>query len=152
MGVRSAESTGRQGRDIFSIKGKNKKDGKWYSIEHTEEVFAESKEIQDDNWDCTLISNMKNHNDTMVNPIYEWSDSDVWEYVRNNGIEMNPLYAMGYTRVGCIGCPMATYRQKMKEFHDFPKYEQLYKNAFRKMLEERIRCGKDDITGKKDSR
>jgi phosphoadenosine phosphosulfate reductase len=55
---------------------------------------------------------------------------------------MNPLYAMGYSRVGCIGCPMATYKQKMKEFHDFPKYERLYKNAFKKMLEEKSKEGK----------
>ena len=86
---------------------------------------------------------MKNHNDTMVNPIYEWSDSDVWEYAKNNGIEMNPLYAMGYSRVGCIGCPMATYKQKMKEFHDFPTYEKAYKNAFKNMLEVRKMNGKD---------
>lgn len=145
LGVRSSESTGRQGRDIFSIRGSTKKDAKWYSIEHAEEVFTESKEFNAPEFDCTLISDMKIHNDTMVNPIYEWTDSDVWEYIRNNNIEMNPLYAMGYSRVGCIGCPMAAYKQKMKEFHDFPTYEKSYKNAFKKMLEEKSKEGK---TGK----
>ena len=56
LGVRSAESTGREGRDIFSIRGSTKKDAKFFSYDHADEVFAESKEIQDDNWDCTLTT------------------------------------------------------------------------------------------------
>lgn len=46
----------------------------------------------------------------------------------------NPMYDMGYHRVGCIGCPMATYKQKMKEFADFPYVKELYIKAFDKML------------------
>ena len=151
LGVRSSESTGRAGRDIFSTRGSSKKTANWYSIEHTEEVFKESKEFNAPEFDCTLIANMKSHNDTMVNPIYKWSDSDVWEYIRANSIETNPLYEMGYKRVGCIGCPMATYNQKMKEFKDFPTYEKAYKNAFKEMLKIRKLSGEDDVTGKKNS-
>ena len=61
LGVRSSESTGRQGRDIFSIGGKNKKDGKYFSYDHADEVFTESKEFNAPEFDCTLITNMKIH-------------------------------------------------------------------------------------------
>lgn len=91
---------------------------------------------------------MKEHNDTIVNPIYDWTDSDVWEYIKQNGIKVNPLYSKGYERVGCIGCPLASYRKKLKEFSDYPAYEQNYKKAFGRMLEERKRRGKDDRRGK----
>ena len=143
LGVRSAESSRRTGRDIFSTRGP-KKYAKYFSLSHTVEVFKESKEINDPVFDCTLISTMKNKKDTIVNPIYEWSDSDIWEYIGLNNIEMNPLYKMGYSRVGCIGCPLARYEQRMKEFHDFPTYEKAYKNAFKKMLECRKPKRKDE--------
>ena len=90
---------------------------------------------------------MKANNDTVVNPIYDWTDSDVWEFIRKEGIETNPLYAKGYKRVGCVGCPMATYKEKQREFNDYPKYKSLYIKAFDRMLEERKKQGKDDSRG-----
>lgn len=108
-------------------------------------MHQESQEIQDDAWDCTLIKNMKEHKDTIVNPIYEWSDSDIWEYIRKNNMKVNPLYEMGYTRVGCIGCPLAPYHQRKKEFNDFPKYKQLYINAFDKAIKNRRKRGLKEI-------
>ena len=37
----------------------------------------------------------------VCNPIIDWSDQDVWEYIRSEKIPMNPLYEMGFYRVGC---------------------------------------------------
>lgn len=56
-------------------------------------------------------------------------------------IEVCSLYEMGYDRVGCIGCPMAG-KKRYKEFFDFPKYKQMYLNAFERMLKELDRKGK----------
>lgn len=42
---------------------------------------------------------------TFLNPIIDWSDSDVWEYINSNKLTVNPLYKMGYSRVGCVLCP-----------------------------------------------
>lgn len=144
VGVRAAESTNRKGRDVFSIRGKTKKDGYYYSLSHVAEVHKESQEIQDDNWDCTFIKTMKEHKDTVVNPIYEWEDADIWEYIRAKEIKVNPLYNMGYERVGCIGCPLAPYHHRVKEFKDFPKYKQMYINAFQKMLNNYTQKAKTD--------
>lgn len=70
-----------------------------------------------------------------VNPIIDWSHRDIWEYIRSEHITYNPLYDMGYKRVGCIGCPMAGKR-RWKEFSDFPTYKRAYIRAFHQMLEE----------------
>ena len=145
LGVRAAESTKRQGRDTFSTRGGSYASAIFFSLSHALEVHQESQEIQDDAWDCTLIKNMKEHKDTIVNPIYEWSDSDIWEYIRKNNMKVNPLYEMGYTRVGCIGCPLAPYHQRKKEFNDFPKYKQLYINAFDKAIKNRRKRGLKEI-------
>lgn len=142
-GVRKSESQGRKGRDVFSVRGKTKKTGQYYSFEHAEEVFRESNEINDPNWDCNLIKNMKQNKDIVVNPIYEWSDRDIWEYITKYGLKINPLYypPYNYKRVGCIGCPMATLEVVKKEFSDFPQYKQAYIKAFDRMIEERTKAG-----------
>jgi phosphoadenosine phosphosulfate reductase len=87
---------------------------------------------------------MRENNDVIVNPIYEWTDGDVWDYIRENNIKTNPLYERGYHRVGCIGCPLAPYHQKMKEFRDYPKIKEAYIRAFDRMVEVRNVEGKND--------
>ena len=126
----------------LTLGGGKYKDALFFSLDHALEVHRESQEIQDDAWDCTLIKRMKEHNDVIVTPIYYWSDEDIWKYINFNNIEVNPLYQRGYKRVGCIGCPMATYKQVMKEFKDYPTYKQAYIKAFDRMLEVRKAHGK----------
>ena len=41
-----------------------------------------------------------------LNPIIEWSDSDVWEYIRSRGLRYCSLYDEGWKRIGCVLCPM----------------------------------------------
>ena len=144
LGVRGAESSNRQGRDVFGIRGGNYRQATFFSLDHAEEVHRESQEIQDSVWDCTLIKLMKENGSTVVNPIYDWLDTDIWEYIRQEKLTVNPLYERGYDRVGCIGCPLAPYHQRVKEFNDYPKYKTLYIQAFEKMLEVRRKKGKKD--------
>lgn len=73
---------------------------------------------------------------TLINPLIDWTDADIWEYIRNENIEVNPLYECGHTRVGCIGCPMAG-KHRYIQFEMYPTYEGAYKTAFGKMLESR---------------
>lgn len=114
----------------------------FFSLDHAEEVHQEAQELNDPVWDCTLIKTMREHKDTIVNPIYEWTDTDVWEYLRQENVKTNPLYERGYHRVGCIGCPLATYKQKIKEFSDYPQYKKAYINAFQRMCDIREAEGK----------
>ena len=80
----------------------------------------------------------------VCNPIIDWTDEDVWDYIRSERIPVNPLYQCGYSRVGCIGCPMAGLRMRRKEFADYPKYRDAYIRAFDQML--KIRDGKGKET------
>lgn len=152
LGVREDESTNRKNRNTFSTKPAKISDQKFFSLDHAEEVFREAlKHEEEENgsvWDCTMISTMKNQKDMLSNPIYGWSDSNVWDYIRTRGIKYNPQYDMGYSRCGCVGCPLATYKMRKKEFTDFPYMKELYIKAFDKMLERRRESGKDDVSGK----
>lgn len=76
----------------------------------------------------------------MVNPIVDWNDADIWEFIKAENIPYCGLYDCGFKRLGCIGCPMAGKHRKV-EFEYWPKYKNLYLNAFAKMQEARISSG-----------
>ncbi|MGM9937782.1 MAG: phosphoadenosine phosphosulfate reductase family protein, partial [Candidatus Ornithomonoglobus sp.] len=78
----------------------------------------------------------------VVNPIIDWTETDIWDYIKSENISCNPLYCNGFNRVGCIGCPMAG-KKRYHEFMTYPKYEQLYIHAFDRMLQKRKADGKD---------
>lgn len=134
LGVRAAESTKRRGRETFGILGNRAKDAKYYSLDHADEVYHESLD-RDPVWDCTLIHTMRNKGDTVVNPIYEWTDADIWQYIRDNKLKINPMYECGYSRVGCVLCPLSAYKNKLKDIAEYPKYAAAYKRAFDRMIE-----------------
>jgi len=72
-----------------------------------------------------------------TNPIIDWSDRDVWDFLHDERIKVNPLYSCGFNRVGCIGCPMARKEGRQTEFAMFPTYQKAYIQAFGKMLKVR---------------
>lgn len=146
LGVRAAESKRRQNRDIFSTSVGKLANSKHFSLSHVQEVFEEAKE-QDEVWDCAIVSTARKQKTILVNPIYDWSDAEVWEYIHENNIAYNELYDMGYSRVGCILCPLANKREKQRDILTFPAYKERYIKAFEKMLEVRKERGKDDSKG-----
>ena len=59
----------------------------------------------------------------LINPIIEFSEFDVWCYlILEENIIINPLYKLGYTRVGCaIACPQQTSYINAMDKLVFPK-------------------------------
>lgn len=70
------------------------------------------------------------------NPIIDWSERDVWDYLTEQKVKINPLYCEGWKRVGCVGCPMVS-KARYAEFAMFPKYKELYISAFDRMIKVR---------------
>lgn len=57
----------------------------------------------------------------LISPIIYWSEQDVWEFL--NDVVKVPhcsLYDEGWHRIGCIGCPMSSHKQKMIENERYP--------------------------------
>jgi len=42
-----------------------------------------------------------------INPLLEWTDSDIWGYIRGNKLPYNPLHDQGYPSIGCEPCTRA---------------------------------------------
>lgn len=77
---------------------------------------------------------------TLVNPIIDWEDEDVWEFIHKYNVPYCELYDQGYKRLGCIGCPMSSGTRK-KELEAYPKYKEQYLRCFDKMMQNRIDRG-----------
>ena len=78
---------------------------------------------------------------TLVNPIIDWSDSDVWEFIRKYNVPYCELYDQGETRLGCIGCPMGGKSGMLADFEKYPKYKEQYIRCFNKLVENREKRG-----------
>lgn len=80
-------------------------------------------------------------NKTLVNPIINWTEDDVWRYIRDNKIPYNPLYDCGFFRVGCVGCPMSKYKDRMRDFERYPKYRDRYIRIADKIVQKKKESG-----------
>lgn len=88
---------------------------------------------------------------TLVNPIIDWTDQDVWAFLHHYGIRPNPLYEVkdvgstymccGTRRIGCIGCPMQGSSGMKMDFIRYPKYRDIYLRTFERMQKHRIETG-----------
>lgn len=125
-GVRWDESNARTGRESFEGIGSSKAE----AIRVSDEVML----LSDNTEKRKLIEHCQMKSKSAVNPIIDWCHKDIWDYIRSEKIEYNPLYEEGYPRVGCVGCPMAGKR-RWKQFADFPTYQRAYIKAFDMMLE-----------------
>lgn len=52
--------------------------------------------------------NVKHPNLINCRAIFRWNNAEVFLYLFSRGIELNPAYRMGLTRVGCGVCPFAS--------------------------------------------
>lgn len=100
--------------------------------------------LNDDNDEARrMVENCYRTRKTLINPIIDWTDSDVWEFHKVESLPYCELYGdikvknncytcTGKKRLGCIGCPMNTNAKQ--ELEENPKYKAAYIRAFDNML------------------
>lgn len=80
---------------------------------------------------------------TVVNPIIDWDNAEVWEFIHEYKIPYCSLYDEGFKRLGCVGCPMGTIALRKREFERWPKFKELYMKAFGRALDHIHERGKE---------
>ena len=136
-GVRRSESTARRSRTFANNFSQARPAA--LDFEDAASLFEDAgKPIEHDD---NFLRSCKMRGKTSFQPIVEWLDDDVWQFVDERGIEVNPLYADGFRRVGCIGCPFAGRSEREREFERWPKFRDAYMRAFAKMLDHRRASG-----------
>lgn len=54
--------------------------------------------------DVPLVSFNHEHNVYKICPLLNWTEYDVWEYIRNNNVPYDKLHDQGYRTIGCCSC------------------------------------------------
>lgn len=151
-GVRWAESKNREeSRDFLQSLNKPKNTMKYLdslgigykvtkkggiAFDYDNEVLRDDKDILQHCYKTRSVS---------INPIVDWLDSDVWEFLNYYGCKANPIYQCGFKRVGCVGCPLGGEKSMKREFHLYPKYMNIYIHAFDRMLKKRAEKNKPTV-------
>ena len=108
------------------------------------EVMARKRENKivlsnDNDEDRRLFETCQMKGKRVVNPIVDWTTRDVLDFCSENKVSLCTLYANGWRRIGCIGCPMAGTSMRYNQFAQYPTYKKAYIAAFDRMIEERKR-------------
>ena len=77
----------------------------------------------------------------MVSPIFAWTDEDVWDFIRSRNLSYCELYDQGFKRLGCIGCPCASPRERQRQFEMWPKFKEGYIRAFDAVIKDPVTQG-----------
>jgi phosphoadenosine phosphosulfate reductase len=51
-----------------------------------------------------LVEYDENYKVIKINPLYDWTESRVWEYIKKNNIPYSNLYDQNYASIGCAPC------------------------------------------------
>ena len=91
--------------------------------------------LDDNDESRKMVEQCYQKNKTTINPIIAWEEEDVWEFIKEVAkVPYCELYDQGYTRLGCIGCPLQGREGMLADFERYPKYKKLYIMAFDRMI------------------
>lgn len=105
----------------------------FYGIRRSESVNRRKYERESDSPKITK--------QTVISPIIDWYDSDIWLYLLTRKLDFNGAYRLGYTRVGCWCCPNnSLWSEFLSRVHMAEQYQ-----GFHKLLVEfAMQIGKPD--------
>lgn len=62
-------------------------------------------------------------------PIIDWTEAEVWDYIKSNGLPYCSLYDEGFKRLGCVLCPLTSPDQAQREADRWPKIADAWRRA-----------------------
>ena len=129
IGVRAAESARRAKRNEVEVKSR-KFSGDlegfdaWSQAEIEKKMAKAKRKLNEDEFSLNTdneVHCINGKDSILISPIFKWTEDDVWYFL--NEIVNVPhceLYDMGYSRIGCILCPMSNKKSKQRDIKMFP--------------------------------
>lgn len=124
-GVRWSESRNRKNRGLAEISGTKSADIILLNNDNDEKR--------------RLIEDCQIQGKRVLNPIIDWSEEEVWRFIHQYVHTYCELYDQGFTRLGCVGCPLASVKKREKELKRYPHFRRAYLKTFERMLEAKER-------------
>ena len=142
-GVRWAESLNRRKkRGLVNIDGeKARKIADELGAEHRDDRYGIILNTDNDE-NRRMVEMCYRTHKTLVNPIIDWTDEDVWEFIRHYNVPYCELYDCGFKRLGCVACPLGGSASMQRALEFFPQFKKFYVRIFDEMLDARRKAGK----------
>ena len=129
IGIRKAESARRAKRNEVEISNR-KFSGTLEGLDEYRQELKAKRARRKSKKDGVNITNadqeqtlgcISGKESILISPIIHWTEKDVWEFL-NKVMEVPhcSLYDEGWHRLGCIGCPMSSAKQKQIENVRYP--------------------------------
>jgi 3'-phosphoadenosine 5'-phosphosulfate sulfotransferase (PAPS reductase)/FAD synthetase len=78
----------------------------------------------------------------VIRPFFRWTATEIFDYLKDNDIEPNPLYKMGLSRVGCWPCILANLRDLKAYLFSTPEIRPRLIEVERRMVERTGKTGR----------
>lgn len=78
---------------------------------------------------------IKGKDKILLSPIIDWTNSDIWGFIRGQGLEYCELYDEGYHRIGCMFCPVASVKSKQRDRRNYPGVERKIKKSIKTLCD-----------------
>lgn len=121
-GVRAEESRKRAEYAEITKYARNKSDRKEVDLD----------KMRDNEFQC-----VGGRDKFLIYPILRWTAEDVWEFIKDRGLPINPCYDK-YKRVGCVFCPFSPARDIRDYIKEHPKQYQALLHSIEKYLERSV--------------
>jgi phosphoadenosine phosphosulfate reductase len=82
-------------------------------------------------------------NKKYLHPIIDWTEQDVWDFIKKYKLPYCELYNKGFKRLGCLFCPMSSNRER--EVKLYPKFANLFIKYFEKLYTKRKSEGNTSV-------
>lgn len=140
IGIRHAESSRRAKRNEVEISNRKFSGDLDGLAEYRKQVKGKKRkrtveEVNITNADQEQVTGcIRGKESILISPIIDWTEKDVWEFL-NDVMQVThcSLYDEGWTRIGCIGCPMSNFKQKCKESKRYPHIKRNWIKAIKKI-------------------
>ena len=155
IGIRKAESARRAKRNEVEISSR-KFSGDLEALEAYRQEQRAKRARRQSKKDGVNITNADEENtlgcihgkeSLLISPIIHWTEQDVWDFL-NDVVRVKhcSLYDEGFHRIGCIVCPMSSYKQKTLENERYPHVKRGWIRAIKK-IRDRGGNSKENIFG-----
>lgn len=138
VGIRNAESIKRSKRREVEVTGRKfsgdlESFGQWSDARIAKKKKAQEKDTNFDQFSEhkeQMVTCVGGKDKIVVSPIIHWAESDVWEFL-NKVVEVPhcELYDEGWSRIGCICCPMASKKSTVRDIQRWPHVKEKWIKA-----------------------
>jgi phosphoadenosine phosphosulfate reductase len=92
-----------------------------------------------------VVSFCQRQSKHLVSPLFFWTEQQVWEFIRGEGLPYCQLYDEGWKRIGCVVCPFESPANTQRSMTRWPRLFEATRKQAERYYEKRRGDGKSGL-------